>query len=513
MSLQHKIRASSQARPRYPTADPLAERGSEKEQQQKPSPGYVLEWNTCTSRRRNLSDVKELKAELLQQGRPGVGSLERLVVVSSRLDVSDDGVLEALRGAGGVDGAFLECHRDRKGYRGNGSRRGRAATGWWWCWEYPKLVERPAYASTLRHTGFKSFSRLSLWRGAHLSILLLLPDTHRHRGRINKPPPLTHQDAMTNASALRRHQSQYGTVDGDRLPGSAPLDSAQPEDVEMLIWDSLGDGVPLEEVLGAMVYEHWARLLEVLSLTPARGSTRLLDEVFRALEVNVDCARVLERQDRPLTSVSYKDWEDMMARAHRRLLLSAAATPSRPPSTTVIQVGDEEEEEADKEEQRSLDRISYLGGILLPVTVVSGVLSIEGDYGPEGTNFWVFWVASLIAAAVTILVIHVDRLRSLQVWIEVAADTVLEGGNLSDLSPFPPASDDEEEEEGMRKPSFVVNRRRNSGDNEGDVKAWRRKKLGWGGAVKKVSGYYHFRGEASGMQFHAPRDGGRRWRR
>jgi hypothetical protein len=117
--------------------------------------------------------------------------------------------LEVLKRVGGVDGAFLECHRDRKGYRGNGrsSRKGRASTAQWWCWEYPKLVERSAaHASTLRRTGFQSFSRASLWRGANLSILLLLPDTRRHRGRVTKPPPLLkHQDAMTKASALRRH--------------------------------------------------------------------------------------------------------------------------------------------------------------------------------------------------------------------------------------------------------------------------------------------------------------------
>lgn len=350
----------------------------------------------------------------------------------------------------------------------------------------------------------KCFGRVSLWRGANASILIL-PDRVPGTGRPPPPPPpppLKHQDAMTNASALRQH---YGTLSGSSaatilLPQQQ---QQQHETIETAIWDSLGDGgSPIEEVLAELVHDRWIRLFE--KLNTARASDTVLDEELnKALEVNADCARSLERQGRPLQGVSLRDWEDLLARAHRRLLLSAAQQ-----RRSSSRNAEEDEDRQDREEEkRSLDRISYLGGILLPVTVVSGVLAIEGDYGPEGGNFWVFWVASLVASVVTILVIHIDRVRSLQVWIEVAADSVLEGGGGGGLS------GGELRDVRERAEEVVVRRlRRGVGRDDADeeeeeeeVKAYRRRRLGWGGAVKQVSGYYRWRGQP-GMEFRVPRD-------
>lgn len=475
MSDRHK--AASQSRPRYPTTDPSSPRDVEKLPAPKTPPGYVLEWNAYTSRRRNIADVRELRAELLREtqhlGSPVVGEERRLVVVSGG-GLCDAGLVEALRAAGGVEAGLLECHRERRGYRGRSRVRGRVG-GWWWSWEFPE-------GEGLGRG--RCFGRVSLWRGANVSILILpdrVPSADSVRGRPSPlpPPPLKHQDAMTNASALRQH---YGTVDD--CPPLSPT-SPQTETIETAIWDSLGDGVPLEEILGDLVYERWVRLFE--RLTPSKGLNGLEEDVTRALEVNMDCARILEKQGRSLSSVSLKDWEDLLSRAHRRILVSSTTSSSK-------QSRDEDEDR--EEEKRSLDRISYLGGILLPVTVVSGVLAIEGDYGPEGGNFWVFWVASLVASVLTILVIHIDRVRTLQVWMEVAADSVLEAGLTA-----------QSEQEKQKKPSEVLVRRFKKGEEEDEeeVKAYRRKRLGWGGAVKQVSGYYRWRGRP-GMEFHIPRD-------
>lgn len=299
---------------------------------------------------------------------------------------------------------------------------------------------------------------------------------------------------MTNASTLRQN-SHYGTVDVHPVV-QQQQQQQQHAEIEAAIWESLGESVPLEEVLGELVYERWMGLLERMAVT--RGVDRLFGEVNRALEVNLDCSRVLEKQGRPLSSISSKDWEDILSRTHRRLLLSTTQ-PSLPSSSSSSPRDQTAELERNDEEQRSLDRISYLGGILLPVTVVSGVLAIEGDYGPEGGNFWVFWVASAVAAVVTILVIHVDRVRSLQVWMEVAADAVMEGGEWEDLVFFPGR---QMSAVAMGKGGRVDGDVDGEGEEEGEMKAWRRKKLGWGGAVKKVSGYYRLRGAP--VQFQAP---------
>ena len=507
---------TAQSRPRYPTR-PTIDLSHRSPSSSCPSPnaekqpapriplGYVLEWNSFTSRRRNIADVRELRAELLREPSSSsshgvaIAAVEerRLVVVGGACLRGDAGVADALRAAGGVDAGFLEAHVERRGYRGR-RRRGRGMVvggGWWWTWEYPELevLGRPWKGG---HTRMRCFGRVSLWRGANASILIL-PDRVPGTGRPAPPPPLKHQDAMTNASALRQH---YGTLSESSVAATVLPQQQQQHDetIETAIWDSLGDGGnPVEEILAELVHDRWIRLFE--KLNPARAPDTLDEDLNKALEVNADTARNLERHGRPLQGVvSLQDWEGLLARAHRRLLLSAAQ--QRRSSSRAV----EEDEDRDREEEkRSLDRISYLGGILLPVTVVSGVLAIEGDYGPEGNNFWVFWVASLVASVVTILVIHIDRVRSLQVWIEVAADSVLEGGGGGGLSGG---------ELRERAEEVVVRRMRKGGvrddaedDEQEEVKAYRRRRLGWRGAVKQVSGYYRWRGQP-GMEFRVPRD-------
>ena len=101
--------------------------------------------------------------------------------------------------------------------------------------------------------------------------------------------------------------------------------------------------------------------------------------------------------------------------------------------------------------------------------------------------------------------------RSMQVWMEVAADAVLEdaigavvgvdheeGGSDSedDAGSSGVAGDDRW---GKRRP-VRIQRRENGRAN----KAWQRRDLGWGGAVKKVSGYYRWRGCPPELQFQRP---------
>jgi hypothetical protein len=126
------------------------------------------------------------------------------------------------------------------------------------------------------------------------------------------------------------------------------------------------------------------------------------------------------------------------------------------------------------------------------VTVVSSVLAIEGSYGPEGDKFWVFWAVSVVASVAAMAVIYVERLRRLRVWFEIAADGVMETGGAFVDGDFW-WGDDEKEDEDV----CVVR------DGDG-VKAWKRGELGWGGAVKKASGYYRWRGDKR-LRFDMPK--------
>ena len=110
---------------------------------------------------------------------------------------------------------------------------------------------------------------------------------------------------------------------------------------------------------------------------------------------------------------------------------------------------------------------------MLPITVVSGVLAIEGPYGPRGGAFWVFWVASGVCCVAAVLVIYVDQVRRVQVWMQVAVDDALEAGvggiaGGGDMAVGQGDEYDDNEEGGSES------------GHGGMRRVWRRRELGWG---------------------------------
>ena len=357
--------------------------------------------------------------------------------------------------------------------------------------------------------------------------------------------------------------------------GAATTGGALSFDEEL--WDALelmggsagsaGD-VSVEELVGELVYERWAAWLagrprvrqnaatssssSPSSLSGAAlppPSPSALWAAMAALEQNLDEARHLARQGgRVLDAASPSAWGDLLQRAQARVHLAQISPPvSSPPSSTIAAAAggiltpalQRRHQTVDKQppapppsppardpelfDERSLDRIAYLGGLLLPVTVVAGVLSIEGDYGPEGTNFWVFWVASLAASAAALLVIYADQLRSLEVWwLELPPDA--EGGKAQQQGRDDYEGDDEGDDRvshggrGYYQAEALAfeggGGGTGGGGGEGRVvrpaarylvqrggeaaqRTWRRGgRLGWGGAVKTMSGYYRWKGDA-----------------
>jgi hypothetical protein len=82
------------------------------------------------------------------------------------------------------------------------------------------------------------------------------------------------------------------------------------------------------------------------------------------------------------------------------------------------------------ENQRALDRLSYLGGILIPLPIISSILSMGDVYGPDGTRFFVFWAVSVPLAVLAVVLIYADTIRKAEVWVEIGAEHVV---------PTPPA--------------------------------------------------------------------------
>lgn len=103
--------------------------------------------------------------------------------------------------------------------------------------------------------------------------------------------------------------------------------------------------------------------------------------------------------------------------------------PSSPTTTAPPSGGDEN--------QRALDRVTYLGGIVLPISLVSSILSMNEDFEPGQPFFWVFWAVSVPLTVLTIVVIYADKLRRAEVWVEVSiaggsSDSGSEGGGKED---------------------------------------------------------------------------------
>ena len=74
----------------------------------------------------------------------------------------------------------------------------------------------------------------------------------------------------------------------------------------------------------------------------------------------------------------------------------------------------------EKERERGLDRVAYMGGIFLPFTVISSILSMSEPFGPGQTFHWVFWVVAAPLALGAVAFIYADNIRRAEVWIEVS---------------------------------------------------------------------------------------------
>ncbi|KAI0427002.1 hypothetical protein F5Y09DRAFT_317255 [Xylaria sp. FL1042] len=257
------------------------------------------------------------------------------------------------------------------------------------------------------------------------------------------------------------------TALGDEIPS-----------LETMLYENLRDTCSghedLLELLEELVLAKWDDFFEVLSVNLPVGSTEttaLLSQALGCLERNLDVSRrwyktrrrpvdapletqaLLDAKPQPTTT----EWEALLSRLSRRAQLLSHLTPTLAvPSNYkasaqtngdagfgVLATGgyggkcDCKSKKNNNsgsnyynsngtpstpgENQRALNRVAYLGGVLLPFSVVSGILAIEEPYGPGGSQFWIFWAVTVPLTLVTLGVIYADSIRKVQVWVEVTA--------------------------------------------------------------------------------------------
>ena len=424
---------------------------------------YVLDWHAGEGipRRTDVTTPEQLVVVLQ---RPHAPECRRLVVLRGL----PPGYATVLEAAGGIDMAFVEAHMQRRAYRPQGVWRRREAR--FESWEYPELVFGVDAASggtgtaerrdgmvipEVRHVAKKDgkeglgavFCRASLWVGTAAAVLLL-------DRRIWAEPE----------ASVRKHQSGGDTTtpasehgSGDVLPS---LDGIL---LQILSHErQFPQGSWLEET----VFDLWLELFEQLKppTTHRRSGTSmtatLLWKMLHSLERNEDVAAYRVRRspvENREQAPRYTSWGTLLERVQRRATLMSASpagvratlTPTStmlsarvarttgssnratsagspgaagtlPPGRTPGRSG----RELLDENHRALDRISYLGGILLPLPIVSSILSMTDEYGPGGSMFYVFWAVSLPLSVLAVMIIYADTIRRAEVWVEVAAEHV-----------------------------------------------------------------------------------------
>ncbi|OAA66435.1 major facilitator superfamily transporter [Niveomyces insectorum RCEF 264] len=111
---------------------------------------------------------------------------------------------------------------------------------------------------------------------------------------------------------------------------------------------------------------------------------------------------------------------------------------------------------ATPEGQDALSRVTYMGGILLPFSIVASILSIQEPFGPTNRLFWVFWVVTIPSTILSLIIIYADEIRSKYVWAPMSRqsfqDAVKRGETLPVEAAVAAAAEAEAAEPSTEKP-------------------------------------------------------------
>ncbi|KAI0455141.1 hypothetical protein F5B21DRAFT_473013 [Xylaria acuta] len=407
----------------------------------------------------------------------------------------------ALKEAVGIDASFIEAHTGRRSYKPLkrinavwahcdypelmcqspvlNDRQHKAASR--------DLVGDPPTYLTSGTGDSVMLCRTSIWLSEKAHILFLdraawtnpKSGVSRRRYRAYTMEKMPNESGISTVTMLTDANGNTTTL-GDKIP-----------DLETMLCDNLQDGCSsredIPELLEDLVINKWGDFFETLDTDLSIGSaetTALFSQTLSCLERNLDVSRQRYKMnwrsadarsdthflpDRRVQS-TMTEWEALLSRLNRRAQLTSHLSPAvanvkvsmrRPNTETDVDAGvgalsadglgnncnyksrnnynkGMNSSGPPDENQRSLNRVAYLGGVLLPFSVVSGILAIEEPFGPGDSQFWIFWAATVPLILLTLGVIYADSIRKAEVWIEVTAasgksdssDTGSQGGGL-----------------------------------------------------------------------------------
>ncbi|KAI0137262.1 hypothetical protein BJ170DRAFT_50872 [Xylariales sp. AK1849] len=518
----------------YGTSDRIEEPPGSEAQRYEAATAYSITFQEAKSLRQIYSDAEELRHELQSDRQAGAKPL----IVIHGLPVN---YVQVLGDELGIDAGFIEAIAGRRRYRH--SRRAtnvRTAR-----YEYPELVKSLGFQPPVLNDGRRFAENMTpidvmsdplrypvsndgdqallchaaLWEGRKASVLFL--DRALWRDPLSffgKPRyPLAVTKPCDNTSGEKRAWQLGFEASGSEVEG-----------LEQRLWEMWENDESsrhhIFESIQRLVFEHWAELLEELS-----PDLQVTPSDFAALIWQIERS-IVKNQDADLTK---PDWQILLDRAGRTLRLAQQVNPPElrlefPKPTEVAQEtrseklddAGEQDSSSDDANNQSLNRVSYLGGILLPLSIVSGILSMGDPFGPTGDMFYVYWVVSIPFTILTLLIIYADSIRKAEVWIEVAAEqahddieekpghqpgkkpqtistpNLEQGIPYSFSEPLPisdrigaPATNDAISEVASEPPVSAMIARQKLFKNQ-KPKTWRKEQLGWKGACKTILQMY-----------------------
>ncbi|KAH8774530.1 hypothetical protein F5883DRAFT_412508 [Diaporthe sp. PMI_573] len=475
-------------------------------------PAYVIEWSPQQRRVRFLRTADDIATELSPANCERLNdSLKRLFVVHG----NPHQYVGLLQRALAIDPLFIKAHAQRRRYSPIHRRPGDR----WACFEYPELcsygktsggnaeakegaqAELPAYPLSDESADAVMFCRASLWLNGENDVLFL-----------EDPPWAGSDPLMRKQTTMVALHAVAPDNTGSRDDESVDEHHAS---LEIILQEAMRDPEQMRHgiraLLSELVYTHWLAYFESPLIDPEAHPAHVLSLAWRvqlAVEHNLNITRYLTRWGLPMP-ITATEWEGLLDRNARRVdLATVAAGGARAIAEEFrsIQAGTNPKRAlapGEKDENsRGLDRISYLGGILLPFTIVPSILSMSDPFGPTGNLFWVFWVACAPLTVLALLFIYADSIRKATVWIEVAADEakmeeqagqsagVVDDDGTVEPKPLLGSSNTggpgDLMEEGVETFPTVVIQRPQDGR---PARAYKRQELGWTGAMKTMVGY------------------------
>ncbi|KAK3387122.1 hypothetical protein B0H63DRAFT_521192 [Podospora didyma] len=314
------------------------------------------------------------------------------------------------------------------------------------------------------------FCRASLWSTARVDILFVdrpvwggdgswssnLSKARRLMGSVMKPFSVLPRDEKGSAPPGEKKivvddEWDVQLAEGDEVTSleTAIMDAPQNDTNAGGNLSASTQGILLR-VLQESAYDNWLVLFEFLahplSLRICRETAACCWQMLQLLEQNADMVEYIERKSGVKLTNRIADWTRLQSRVHHRIALlsttysipaSSSPTTTRTASTSkkirrvdtlntsVRSARSANHRNTPNEHQRALDRISYLGGVVIPLPIVSGILSMGDTFGPDGPRFFVFWAVALPLAMFSLLLVYADTIRKAEVWVEIAADHVM----------------------------------------------------------------------------------------